>query len=284
MAGGKKSAEQDPRTHCFRRRTRPRPLIPLRLWQRVCADFLRGDAILVVDGQGELSIFGRDRAIPPSPPGHRPDSGRLRLHWGFGLPFPFGVFLWGQGWRGPNTQVVVLHGPGKASFGIFNAPWTSKPTPCAQHFASRGGIRNNGGAGTAKRGRGRAASPKTARAQPRPQNDTDKLAQGNGHGAPNGEFVEAAHTTFARALAERPSLRLLGQGPSVGPTSSPDRDKRGRAGPRTRALLGSTPRRPRRRGGGMPKALFEGIRVLGLTQYEARGRAEPDGSRGSAAA
>jgi acetolactate synthase-1/2/3 large subunit len=71
-------------------------------------DFLRRDAILVVDGQETLN-YGR-QTIPTFVPGHRLNSGPFGC-MGVGLPFGVGAKV-----AKPDTQVVVLHGDG--SFGI----------------------------------------------------------------------------------------------------------------------------------------------------------------------
>jgi acetolactate synthase-1/2/3 large subunit len=83
------------------------PIHPLRLCKEV-RDFLRRDAILVVDGQ-EILNYGR-QAIPTFVPGHRLNSGALGT-MGVGLPFGVGAKV-----AKPDTQVVVLHGDG--SYGI----------------------------------------------------------------------------------------------------------------------------------------------------------------------
>jgi acetolactate synthase-1/2/3 large subunit len=83
------------------------PIHPLRLCKEV-RDFLRRDAILVVDGQ-EILNYGR-QAIPTFVPGHRLNSGALGT-MGVGLPFGVGAKV-----ARPDTQVLVLHGDG--SYGI----------------------------------------------------------------------------------------------------------------------------------------------------------------------
>ncbi len=83
------------------------PIHPLRLCKEV-RDFLRRDAILVVDGQ-EILNFGR-QSIPTYMPGHRLNSGSFGC-MGVGLPFAIGAKV-----ARPDTQVVALHGDG--SFGI----------------------------------------------------------------------------------------------------------------------------------------------------------------------
>ncbi len=83
------------------------PIHPLRLCKEV-KEFLRRDAILVVDGQ-EILNFGR-QSIPTFTPGHRLNSGPFGC-MGVGLPFGIGAKV-----AKPNTQVVVLHGDG--SYGI----------------------------------------------------------------------------------------------------------------------------------------------------------------------
>jgi acetolactate synthase-1/2/3 large subunit len=83
------------------------PIHPLRLCKEV-RDFLKRDAILVVDGQ-EILNFGR-QSIPTFVPGHRLNSGTFGT-MGVGLPYGVGAKV-----ARPDTQVVVLHGDG--SFGI----------------------------------------------------------------------------------------------------------------------------------------------------------------------
>jgi thiamine pyrophosphate-dependent acetolactate synthase large subunit-like protein len=83
------------------------PIHPLRLCKEV-RDFLKRDAILVVDGQ-EILNYGR-QSIPTYVPGHRLNSGAFGC-MGVGLPFGVGAKA-----ARPDKQVVVLHGDG--SFGI----------------------------------------------------------------------------------------------------------------------------------------------------------------------
>jgi thiamine pyrophosphate-dependent acetolactate synthase large subunit-like protein len=83
------------------------PMHPLRLCKEV-RDFLRRDAILVVDGQ-EILNFGR-QAIPTYVAGHRLNSGAFGT-MGVGLPYGVGAKV-----AKPDAQVLVLHGDG--SFGI----------------------------------------------------------------------------------------------------------------------------------------------------------------------
>jgi thiamine pyrophosphate-dependent acetolactate synthase large subunit-like protein len=83
------------------------PIHPLRLCKEV-RDFLKRDAILVVDGQ-EILNFGR-QSIPTYVPGHRLNSGAFGC-MGVGLPFGVGAKV-----AKPDTQVLVLHGDG--SYGI----------------------------------------------------------------------------------------------------------------------------------------------------------------------
>ncbi|MEK7385320.1 MAG: thiamine pyrophosphate-binding protein, partial [candidate division NC10 bacterium] len=83
------------------------PIHPLRLCKEV-RDFLRRDAILVVDGQ-EILNYGR-QAIPTFVPGHRLNSGPFGC-MGVGLPFGVGAQV-----AKPDAQVVVLHGDG--SYGL----------------------------------------------------------------------------------------------------------------------------------------------------------------------
>jgi thiamine pyrophosphate-dependent acetolactate synthase large subunit-like protein len=83
------------------------PIHPLRLCKEV-RDFLRRDAILVVDGQ-EILNYGR-QSIPTFTAGHRLNSGPFGC-MGVGLPFGVGAKI-----ACPDKQVVVLHGDG--SYGI----------------------------------------------------------------------------------------------------------------------------------------------------------------------
>jgi acetolactate synthase-1/2/3 large subunit len=83
------------------------PIHPLRLCKEV-RDFIRRDAILVVDGQ-EILNYGR-QSIPTFMPGHRLNSGAFGT-MGVGLPFGVGAKV-----ARPDKQVVVLHGDG--SYGI----------------------------------------------------------------------------------------------------------------------------------------------------------------------
>src|SRR5438094_6048409 len=83
------------------------PIHPLRLCKEV-RDFLKRDAILVVDGQ-EILNYGR-QSIPTYVPGHRLNSGAFGC-MGVGLPFGVGAKI-----ARPDKQVLVLHGDG--SFGI----------------------------------------------------------------------------------------------------------------------------------------------------------------------
>ena len=83
------------------------PVHPLRLCKEV-RDFIRRDAILVVDGQ-EILNFAR-QSIPTFLPGHRLNSGAFGC-MGVGLPYGIGAKA-----ARPDKQVLVLHGDG--SFGI----------------------------------------------------------------------------------------------------------------------------------------------------------------------
>jgi acetolactate synthase-1/2/3 large subunit len=83
------------------------PIHPLRLCKEV-RDFLKRDAILVVDGQ-EILNYGR-QAIPTYTPGHRLNSGAFGT-MGVGLPYGVGAKV-----AKPDAQVLVLHGDG--SFGM----------------------------------------------------------------------------------------------------------------------------------------------------------------------
>ena len=97
-----KAAEMDKQM-----RTDQVPIHPLRLCKEV-RDFLRRDAVLVVDGQ-EILNYGR-QSIPTFAPGHRLNSGPFGC-MGVGLPFGIGAKV-----AHPDAQVVVLHGDG--SYGI----------------------------------------------------------------------------------------------------------------------------------------------------------------------
>src|SRR5207245_11020325 len=83
------------------------PILPLRLCKAV-RDFLKRDAILVVDGQ-EILNYGR-QAIPTFAPGHRLNSGPFGC-MGVGLPFGIGAKV-----AHPAGEVVVLAGEG--SYGL----------------------------------------------------------------------------------------------------------------------------------------------------------------------
>ena len=83
------------------------PIHPLRLCREI-RDFIRRDAILVVDGRDILN-FGR-QSIPTFVARHRMNSGTLGT-MGVGLPLGVGAKV-----AKPGHQVVVLHGDG--SFGM----------------------------------------------------------------------------------------------------------------------------------------------------------------------
>jgi thiamine pyrophosphate-dependent acetolactate synthase large subunit-like protein len=83
------------------------PIHPLRLCEEV-KNFMRRDAILVVDGQ-EILNYGR-QSMPTFSPGHRLNSGPFGT-MGVGLPFGLGAKV-----AKPDTQVIVVHGDG--SFGL----------------------------------------------------------------------------------------------------------------------------------------------------------------------
>ncbi len=83
------------------------PIHPLRLCAEI-KDFMRRDAILVVDGQ-EILNFGR-QSMPTFVPGHRLNSGPFGT-MGVGLPFALGAKV-----AKPEQQVIVVHGDG--SFGL----------------------------------------------------------------------------------------------------------------------------------------------------------------------
>ena len=97
-----KNAEQDKAMS-----TDNTPIHPLRLCKEI-RDFVKRDAILVVDGQ-EILNYGR-QSLPTFVPGHRLNSGAFGC-MGVGLPFGLGAKV-----AKPDTQVLVLHGDG--SYGI----------------------------------------------------------------------------------------------------------------------------------------------------------------------
>jgi thiamine pyrophosphate-dependent acetolactate synthase large subunit-like protein len=80
---------------------------PLRLFEEV-KNFMKRDAILVVDGQETLN-FGR-QSMPTFEPGHRLNSGPFGT-MGVGLPFAVGAKA-----ACPDKQVICCHGDG--SFGL----------------------------------------------------------------------------------------------------------------------------------------------------------------------
>jgi len=152
------------------------PIHPLRLCKEV-RDFLRRDAILVVDGQ-EILNFGR-QSIPTFTAGHRLNSGPFGC-MGVGLPFGIGAKV-----ACPDTQVVVLHGDG--SYGING---TEIDTAVRHKIPVLVVISNNGGW---------TADPK----QDKPGRNLgytryDKVAIDYGA---HGEFVEKPHEI--RAALER---------------------------------------------------------------------------------
>jgi len=157
------------------------PIHPLRLCKEV-RDFLRRDAILVVDGQ-EILNFGR-QSIPTFTAGHRLNSGPFGC-MGVGLPFGIGAKV-----ACPDTQVVVLHGDG--SYGING---TEIDTAVRHKIPVLVVISNNGGW---------TADPK----QDKPGRNLgytryDKVAIDYGA---HGEFVEKPHEIRAaleRAYASR---------------------------------------------------------------------------------
>jgi thiamine pyrophosphate-dependent acetolactate synthase large subunit-like protein len=83
------------------------PIHPLRLCEEV-KNFMRRDAILVVDGQ-EILNYGR-QSMPTFVPGHRLNSGPFGM-MGVGMPFGVGAKI-----ARPDKQVIVVHGDG--SFGL----------------------------------------------------------------------------------------------------------------------------------------------------------------------
>jgi thiamine pyrophosphate-dependent acetolactate synthase large subunit-like protein len=157
------------------------PIHPLRLCKEV-RDFLRRDAILVVDGQ-EILNYGR-QSIPTFTAGHRLNSGPFGC-MGAGLPFGIGAKV-----ACPDTQVVVLHGDG--SYGING---TEIDTAVRHQIPVLVVISNNGGW---------TADPK----QDKPGRNLgytryDKIAIDYGA---HGEFVEKPHEIRAaleRAYASR---------------------------------------------------------------------------------
>ena len=157
------------------------PIHPLRLCKEV-RDFLRRDAILVVDGQ-EILNYGR-QSIPTFTAGHRLNSGPFGC-MGVGLPFGIGAKV-----ACPDTQVVVLHGDG--SYGING---TEIDTAVRHKIPVLVVLSNNGGW---------TADPK----QDKPGRNLgytryDKIAIDYGA---HGEFVEKPHEIRAaleRAYASR---------------------------------------------------------------------------------
>jgi thiamine pyrophosphate-dependent acetolactate synthase large subunit-like protein len=148
------------------------PIHPLRLCKEI-RDFLRRDAILVVDGQ-EILNYGR-QAIPTYVAGHRLNSGTLGT-MGVGLPFGVGAKV-----AKPDTQVMVLHGDG--SYGI-NA--MEIDTAVRHKIPVVVVISNNGGW---------TANAPWTRPLPKPGRNLghtryDKVAQELGA---HGEFVEKPH-------------------------------------------------------------------------------------------
>ena len=83
------------------------PIHPLRLCEEV-KNFMRRDAILVVDGQ-EILNYGR-QSMPTFSPAHRLNSGPFGM-MGVGMPFGLGAKV-----ACPDKQVIVVHGDG--SFGL----------------------------------------------------------------------------------------------------------------------------------------------------------------------
>ena len=83
------------------------PIHPLRLCEEV-KNFMRRDAILVVDGQ-EILNYGR-QSMPTFAPAHRLNSGPFGM-MGVGMPFGLGAKV-----ACPDKQVIVVHGDG--SFGL----------------------------------------------------------------------------------------------------------------------------------------------------------------------
>jgi len=144
------------------------PIHPLRLCKEV-RDFLRRDAILVVDGQ-EILNYGR-QSIPTFVPGHRLNSGPFGC-MGVGLPFGMGAKV-----ARPDAQVVVLHGDG--SYGL-NA--TEIDTAVRHRVPVLVVISNNGGWTADPQGTKPGRNLGYTR--------YDKVAQDFGA---HGEFVEKPH-------------------------------------------------------------------------------------------
>ncbi len=144
------------------------PIHPLRLCKEV-RDFLRRDAILVVDGQ-EILNYGR-QSIPTFAPGHRLNSGPFGC-MGVGLPFGVGAKV-----ARPDAQVVVLHGDG--SYGI-NA--MEIDTAVRHRIPVLVVISNNGGWSGDPQGNKPGRNLGSTR--------YDRVAQELGA---HGEFVEKAH-------------------------------------------------------------------------------------------
>src|SRR5437667_386173 len=147
--------------------------VPIAGDAKAVRDFMKRDAILVVDGQ-EILNYGR-QAIPTFVPGHRLNSGAFGC-MGVGLPFGVGAKV-----AKPDTQVVVLHGDG--SYGI-NA--MEIDTAVRHKIPVVVVISNNGG--------WTADAPWT-RPLPKPGRNLgytryDKVAQELGA---HGEFVEKPH-------------------------------------------------------------------------------------------
>ncbi|HYB43799.1 MAG TPA: thiamine pyrophosphate-binding protein [Candidatus Methylomirabilis sp.] len=148
------------------------PIHPLRLCREI-RDFLRRDAVLVVDGQ-EILNYGR-QSIPTFTPGHRLNSGPFGC-MGVGLPFGVGAKV-----ALPETQVVVLHGDG--SYGL-NA--MEIDTAVRHRIPVLVVISNNGGW---------TADAPWARPDPKPGRNLgftryDRVAEDLGA---HGEFVEKPH-------------------------------------------------------------------------------------------
>jgi len=148
------------------------PIHPLRLCKEV-RDFLRRDAILVVDGQ-EILNYGR-QSLPTFTPGHRLNSGPFGC-MGVGLPFGVGAKV-----ARPDAQVVVLHGDG--SYGL-NA--MEIDTAVRHRIPVVVVISNNGGW---------TADAPWARPDPKPGRSLgftryDRVAEALGA---HGEFVEKPH-------------------------------------------------------------------------------------------
>ena len=86
------------------------PIHPLRLCEEV-KNFMRRDAVLVVDGQ-EILNYGR-QSMPTHTPGHRLNSGPFGT-MGVGLPYAVGAKV-----AKPDNQVICVHGDGSLGLNMM---------------------------------------------------------------------------------------------------------------------------------------------------------------------